>query len=81
MALKFVMLHISKILCACVVAIPLNTAAAQSSVVRFEGIGKVRIGMSLSDLNTALHTSFSTPSVPRNGPATTLTCRTNPGLE
>jgi hypothetical protein len=62
--LEFVMPHIPKILLACFVAVPLNAVVAQSPIVRFDGIGAVRVGMSLRDLNGALHTSYSKPSDP-----------------
>jgi len=45
------MFDICKILLACAVAVPFNAALAQSSVVRFDGIGAVRVGMSLPELN------------------------------
>jgi hypothetical protein len=63
-ALEFVMHHIPKILLACFAAIPVNAVVAQSPIVRFDGIGAVRVGMSLRDLNGALHTSYSRPSDP-----------------
>ena len=40
------------------------TATAQYSVIQFDGIGPVRMGMSLTQLNKALRTSYSTPSDP-----------------
>jgi hypothetical protein len=58
------MLQISKILFACIVAALLIAAVAKSSIVRFDGIGPVRVGMGLSDLNRTLHTSYSKPSDP-----------------
>jgi len=58
------MFDICKILLACAVAVPFNAALAQSSVVRFDGIGAVRVGMSLPELNKALHASNSRPSDP-----------------
>jgi hypothetical protein len=62
------MLRFSKILLACIVAAPLNAAVDQPLIVRFDGIGAVRVGMSLSDLNRTLHTSYSRPSDPEEQP-------------
>jgi hypothetical protein len=39
-----------------------TTATAPSSVIRFDGIGAVRVGMSLSQLNRALHSAYALPS-------------------
>ena len=58
------MLHIHRILLACIFAVPLNAVVAQPSIVRFDGIGVVQVGMSLSDLNRTLHMSYSRPSDP-----------------
>jgi hypothetical protein len=58
------MLRKSKILLAGIVLAPLYAALPQSSGIRFDGIGTVRIGMSLPDLNRVLHTSYLKPSDP-----------------
>lgn len=55
---------------ACIAAAAIAASAASSTsttdiwTVRPDGLGPVHIGMSLSQLNTTLHTSFSKPSDP-----------------
>jgi hypothetical protein len=54
-------------LAACVLAAAIAAPGADSAnswTVRPDGIGPVHIGMSLSELNRTLHTSFSKPSDP-----------------
>lgn len=40
------------------------TPQSDSSIVRLDGIGPVRVGMSLSDLNKVLHTHYTKPTDP-----------------
>jgi hypothetical protein len=40
------------------------TAQRNFSIIRLDGIGPVRVGMNLSELNKALHTSFKKPTDP-----------------
>jgi len=58
------MLKISRIFLVCIFAAKLDAADPHSSIVRFDGIGAARVGMSLADLNRALHSSYSKPSDP-----------------
>ena len=58
------MLPSTKILFVCLTAASSNVVVAQSPFVRPDGFGPVQIGMSLSTLNKALHTSYSRPSDP-----------------
>jgi hypothetical protein len=44
----------------CVITISIY-AASDSWIIRFDGTGPVKIGMSLSELNAALHERFSVP--------------------
>ena len=58
------MLRVLSVVIACAGIVAATTAAAPPSVVRFDGIGPVRVGMSLSQLNRALHTAYTLPSDP-----------------
>lgn len=58
------MLRVLGVVIACAGIVAATTAAAAPSVVRFDGIGAVQVGMSLSQLNTALHTAYASPSDP-----------------
>jgi hypothetical protein len=57
-------------LIACLLAVAIPASAANSTsttdtwTVRPDGIGPIQIGMSLSELDSTLHTSFSKPSDP-----------------
>ena len=57
------MLRLSCTFIAYLLALP-GPAGTDFSTVRFDGIGPVQIGMDLSALNKALHTSYSKPSDP-----------------
>jgi hypothetical protein len=56
------MLRVSFLLIVCALAAAESTAQTDFSIVRFDGIGPVRIGMSLSELNKTLHTSYTRPT-------------------
>lgn len=56
------MLRVLGVVIACAGIVPAAGAATPSSVVRFDGIGAVLVGMSLSQLNSALHANFALPS-------------------
>lgn len=58
------MLRITKILLICLAAVSSNIAVAQYLLVRPDGFGPVRVGMSLSAMNKTLHMSYSRPSDP-----------------
>lgn len=57
-----------------------HAPAAQSSAVRFDGVGAVQVGMSLPDLNRALHTSFSKPSDPEEESCFYVALPNQPGV-
>jgi hypothetical protein len=48
----------------CTFATAQSTARADLTVVRLDGIGPVHMGMNLSELNKALHTSYTKPTDP-----------------
>jgi hypothetical protein len=50
------------LLCFVAAVVGTSLAASKEWVVRFDGAGPVKIGMSLSELNAALHESFSMPA-------------------
>jgi len=58
------MRHASLLFFACIFAAAECTAQSGSLIVRLHGIGPVRIGMSLSDLNRVLHTHYTKPTDP-----------------
>jgi hypothetical protein len=58
------MLRASFLFIACIFMAAQINAQSDFSIVRLDGIGPVRVGMNLSELNKALHTSFKKPSDP-----------------
>jgi len=58
------MLRASIMFIACTLAAAENTAQVDFSIVRLDGIGPIRLGMNLSELNKTLHTSFKKPTDP-----------------
>jgi hypothetical protein len=58
------MLRISFLFIACIFTAVEGTGQADFSTVRLDGIGPVRVGMTLPELNKALHTSYSKPTDP-----------------
>jgi hypothetical protein len=58
------MLRASFLFIACTFMAAEITAQENFSIVRLDGIGPVRVGMNLSELNKALHTSFKKPTDP-----------------
>jgi hypothetical protein len=58
------MLRVSLVLITGVLATAISTAVANFSVVRLDGIGPARVGMTLSELNRVLHTTYPTPTDP-----------------
>jgi hypothetical protein len=76
------MFRIRHTLAACVLAAAIAAPAADPKntwTVRPDGIGPVHIGMSLSQLNSTLHTSFSKPSDPEQS-CTYVKVPTHPGI-
>jgi hypothetical protein len=49
---------------ACIIVAAECIAQSYTSIVRLDGIGPVRVGMSLSDVNRALHTHYTKPTDP-----------------
>jgi hypothetical protein len=58
------MLRASFLFIACIFVAAQINAQSDFSIVRLDGIGPVRVGMNLSELNKALHTSFKKPTDP-----------------
>jgi len=58
------MLRAAFLFIACTFVAAGTTAQVDFSIVRLDGIGPVRVGMNLSELNKVLHTSFKSPTDP-----------------
>ncbi len=58
------MLRASFLFVACTFVAATIPAQGDFTIIRFDGIGPVRVGMNLSELNKALHTSFKRPTDP-----------------
>jgi hypothetical protein len=68
------------LLTVCVSAAAQTAANSDFSTIRLDGIGPVRIGMTLSELNKALHTSYAKPTDPDEQACTYLEVPHQPGI-
>ena len=75
------MLRASFLFIACSFAAVECPAQADFSIVRLDGIGPVRVGMKLSELNRALHTSYAKPTDPDEQACTYVEVPNQPGIE
>lgn len=75
------MLRASLLFIACTFAATEITAQMDFSIVRPDGIGPIRVGMNLSELNRALHTSFKKPTDPDEQACTYVEVPRQSGIE
>jgi hypothetical protein len=74
------MLRASFLFFACTFVAAESAARVDFSIVRFDGIGPVRVGMNLLELNKALHTSYAKPTDPDEQACTYVEVPHQPGI-